>query len=255
MIGIDLGLDLGSLSGGDTVASKDYKRMREHSVIDVGRKIGSAAEGAREAGLHPLFALGGGAGSGTGVVPVGGSKRGISGQASTKLLSSQQTEFNNANTARVNAETDLIRQQIEESKARMADTMRNANQDGSVPDSVTTESVRVPSASTTSTGTAAHPEQGAPMFQKYNTGLGFPLWLPFSPEGPAEGADAILLWPITALKNSQELNKWLNSKIAQGYLFTKKEVDYNIGRMKRIMDQPRKKDNYGSHTIIKPFVP
>lgn len=58
----DFGISVGG--GGDSVSSKNYKRKRRHSIVDVGRaterQIMSTVDAAHKAGIHPLFAMGAG---------------------------------------------------------------------------------------------------------------------------------------------------------------------------------------------------
>lgn len=202
--------------------------------------IRARAQDARLAGLHPLFALGAG-GSGGGGSPsfqmAGQQPKGSSGMEGVATAARQY--------GRLQAEKDLIDAQNTASALRLAEHKMSNDTSGAIVDSfglVSAEQARhktrgrvevtgdpyINRSKTDSSRSAAV----RPMWMQVETGMGFNIDLPWSEEGPAE-ALSIGALPFIALRNTQNLGRWLDGQLAKGIVYTRSQVRALVRESKR----------------------
>ncbi len=160
----------------------------------------------RKAGLHPLFAMGGGGGSIPPGVPIGGSsKPAISGQVSSKTIRPEEAALTNAQLGLIKAQTDEVTARAEASRASTAALTRSARP-GATPVPLEFESM------TQTVPLPGKPGQLAgshPAWTKHNLSFGnhpMQLWAPA--QETSEIFESVGMWPLIYANNTEAIHKW-----------------------------------------------
>lgn len=233
-----------SSSSASKAANKDYRRQKEFAKNSIKWRV----EDAKRAGLHPLFALGGGASFqpsmstggtdlGSGIsqaasslgdayaaskAPKPGTPVGVLGKQ-TLLESQSRVRMNDAETALRLSQAKRMEQQSNFSQ----DSQIFSGQGGTVPESMVTPGRVTPKAPDVRSRAPGQRDRQAgknPLFQRYQYGPRSDQWIdiPFSDEGPLEemGPGKALATIIRALQNrakSAPLPKRRKRRTSRGY--------------------------------------
>lgn len=258
----NLNFNMGDLFSGDGVTRSRRQLRYQYRMAEryAGTHLNNFARRAEEAGLHPLFAMGASAGNAP-TFDIPGQAPSGNHAVSAHLGPKPDAELDKLAKDKYRAEIELIRAEARnlanpgrsgfsnefgEQLPRNIGADRAGEFKGIV--SLEPDKQRTARKDDSSTSAATNPAwMKITAFQFGGTEI--PIWLPWSEEGPAEAANAPLLWPITAFKNVQELGKFLDTKIAQGFKFSKKK--FLDAWAKRPKDRKVKQKVY-THPLKKP---
>ncbi len=197
----------GSDGGPGRKSSYEIARAYQPGITQANAKaaITGAASGARAAGLHPLFALGGGAGGGSAPAFVGGQPRTPNQYAvSSKKVNPSEALINDANLGLINKRKDWLQEQIDASKAARTDT--NGTR-GATPIPLEFESARqVVPISTDKPGQMAGDHPSWKLHNLSFGGYNISVWAPT--QETEELFQSQSMWPLVYAANQNEIHRW-----------------------------------------------
>lgn len=230
------------LVGGKADRDQSDKAARRYIEADK-TKIQTATKDAKAAGLHPLFALGAAGISGPSAIigqSTSGSSRGDAIRGAAKIGTSYmksiepptdaQTQSKEMNAVLLeNAKVNLAKNKLDFMEMQSQSSINSRlNQAG---DAQGRDKIFIPPNTDQSRVEVKKPEKiihkkgdkgtsaaTNPLFSKYDTGFGFPIWTLYSQEGPAEGLEGLGALVISAFKTEYEFLNWANAQAVKGIL-------------------------------------
>ena len=201
----DVGKLLGIGGSSASQAGKATSRVLRKNIKYQPELIKAQTQAYRDAGLHPAFIMGGGAGA---PVSVGVPDTGTAGQVSFQRIRYEEKQMHEANLRLINKQADYVQEQIEASRASRASNRLLGSAGSAMPIPLEYESaVQTVPISPDRPGELAGSQ---PAWKTHNLTLGgYDLEIQAPAQETSEIFESMAMWPFVYAANKEAIHRWM----------------------------------------------